>query len=303
MRIQTGDRDYPQIFEAQKILKLLGMYPYNIDGIYGHGTTQAIMAFQKKHQLAVDGVMGKQTYQKLKEAEKGLNLEPPIASYEVEQLLSVYEDKGYQINEKPYQINMLGIRRDDIFDNMFSDRFVIFWKNGEMAWEKKEFEWTTLPGTKGQGGVFNPLTVAGMTGVAVLKEGQYLDTWRFYDTYTGWLRYPYFQQEKKVKIYRDSNRDTIVDYEMPEQEGWYGINIHRMSGNGQNQRYVNSTYVTWSLGCQGAPEPIFMEVVELARACAKTHGNLFTYTLIHKKDLPQSRGVEAPETYFTSALS
>ncbi|MDX2303801.1 MAG: hypothetical protein NW226_13430 [Microscillaceae bacterium] len=125
-----------------------------------------------------------------------------------------------------------------------------------------------------------------------------MDTWQFNDTYHGWLRYPFFHQVRPVKIFRDHDRDTILDYEVPQQVGLFGINIHRMSGNGQHQRYVNYQNVSWSQGCQGAPEPIFRQIVELARISSKFHGNLYTYTLVHSRDLPtDKRALEAPEYY------
>ncbi|MDX2303802.1 MAG: peptidoglycan-binding domain-containing protein [Microscillaceae bacterium] len=133
------------------------------------------MAFQHKYQLKVDGVMGKKTYEKLKEEVQKLNLSAPMPTFEIQDLLDVYHQKGYQVNDQQYKINLLGIRKDDMFDNMFSDRMVIFWKNENMEWEKQEFEWTTMPGTLGHGGVFNPLSVLGVTGVSVLKEGH--NTW------------------------------------------------------------------------------------------------------------------------------
>ncbi len=299
MNISFGDRNYPEIFEAQRILNLLGLYPFNIDGLYGAGTEKAVMAFQLKNKLKVDGILGNITFSKLKEALKSFNFSGPMPSFRMEQVLALYKSKGYKLNEEQYKINMLGIRKDDIFDNMFSDRLIIFWVNEKKEWEKREFEWTTMPGTLGRGGVFNPLTVLGLTGVAVMAEGQYIDAWRFYDTYHGWLRYPYFNQERSIKIFRDNTRDTVLDYDSPEQSGLFGINLHRMSGNGAHQRYVNNADVSWSQGCHGAPEPIFRQIVELARISSRFHGNLFTYTLAHLRDFPMSRGVETPE-YFSA---
>ncbi|MEO1655474.1 MAG: hypothetical protein AAFU64_18165, partial [Bacteroidota bacterium] len=75
--------------------------------------------------------------------------------------------------------------------------------------------------------------------------------------------------------------------------------IHRMSGNGVHQKYVNNAYVTWSVGCQGAPEPVFREIVALAQISAKYHGDVFSYTLMHANDFPTAKGIGDQE-YFTS---
>lgn len=299
MLITIGDQGYPEIFRLQRILKFLGLYPLEIDGHYGYATAKATMLFQEQNDLKVDGIVGPMTIAKLEEKEAALNLIPVERTYSIDDILRTYETLNYDLHEEQYKINLLGIRKDDIFDNMFTDRLVIFWKNENREWEKSDFEWTTMPGTEGKG-VFNPIQVMGITGTAVLVAGQYKDTWRLYDTYTGWLRYPFFQQEQEVKVYRDGNRDTILDKYMPEQVGLFGINIHRMSGNGQHQRYVNSQYVTWSMGCQGAPEPVFRKIVDLARISSKYHSNVFTYTLIDDQDFARTRGETLKPGYFTA---
>jgi N-acetylmuramoyl-L-alanine amidase len=65
--------------ELQTILSKLG-YCIVIDGIFGQGTEYTVKQFQKKHGLAVDGIVGRKTWAKLLEqAEKNPNasLTPP----------------------------------------------------------------------------------------------------------------------------------------------------------------------------------------------------------------------------------
>lgn len=302
MKIYFGDRGLPEIYKAQSILKLLKLYHAGIDGIYAHGTQKAVGLFQQAQKLEITGILDKQTYEKLLEAYTEFKVSPPMPTFEMEAILAAYQKKSYKLNEEQYKINLLGIRKDNFFDNRFSDRLIIFWKNEKNDWEKKEFEWTTMPGTLGRGGVFNPKTVEGMTGVAVLVEGQYLDTWKFYNTYYGWLGYPFFQQVKPLKIKRDNTKDAISEYDTPQQEGLYGINIHRMSGNGRHERYVNNAYTTWSIGCQGAPEPVFREIVRLSQISQKYHGDIFSYTLMHREDFATVREIDEShkiDDYFT----
>lgn len=304
MHIKLGDRDIPQIYEAQKTLKLLGFYHFQIDGDFGPGTERAIRLFQHKSELPINGILDQATFDKLKAKENELGISVNMPNFSMEDILEAYHKKGYKINEEQYKINLLGIRKDDVFDNMFTDRLVIFWKNEAKEWEKKEFEWTTTAGTLGRGGALDPFTVDGVTGVAILQEGQYLDTWTFYDTYTQWLNYPWLQQEKPLKVLRDGKVDQILDYDSKEQYGLFGINIHRMSGNGQYQQYVNSQFATWSAGCQGAPEPVFRQVLDLIRVSSKFHGNVYSYTLMHRRDLVQDNGLESltNQGYFTAMI-
>lgn len=51
----------------QKALKEAGFYSGPIDGKIGKRTKQAIMAFQKANGLGADGIVGKQTWLKLKQ--------------------------------------------------------------------------------------------------------------------------------------------------------------------------------------------------------------------------------------------
>lgn len=54
-----------EVTEIQKKLKERGLYKGNIDGIYGSGTKDAVIKFQKQNGLAVDGIAGPQTLKKL----------------------------------------------------------------------------------------------------------------------------------------------------------------------------------------------------------------------------------------------
>ncbi|MEO1653063.1 MAG: peptidoglycan-binding domain-containing protein, partial [Bacteroidota bacterium] len=157
MNIHSGDRDLPEIFAAQNALKLLNVYFLGIDGIFGPGTAKAVAAFQHQKQITVTGELDKTTFDLLIEAQSQLQQAPPLPSIEWPLIEAAYAEKGYPMHQEQYKINLLGIRRDDIFDNTFSDRLVIFWKNEKMDWEMRQFEWTTMPGTEGKGGVFNPL--------------------------------------------------------------------------------------------------------------------------------------------------
>jgi peptidoglycan hydrolase-like protein with peptidoglycan-binding domain len=277
---RLGDQDKPEVAEMQRILNHVGLYPFAIDGDFGFGTYRALIAFQTQNGITPDGVLGPNTMEALRK----VKIEPPKDLYSAKNIINAMKKKKYTIREEQYRLNMVGVRMDNVYDNRFSDKLVIFWKNEKKDWEKREYKWTTMPGTYGQG-VFNPITVLGITGTAALKEAQYLDTWTFVDSYGGWLNYPYFWQTKNVTVYRDGNKNETLELNNPQQVGLFGINLHRMSNNGIDSDTVNSTWASWSIGCQGAPEPVFADIVALARVSAKFHGNIFDYTLLNKSDL------------------
>ena len=54
-----------EVKEVQRRLKNWGYYKGSVDGIYGSGTKQAVIAFQKKNGLTADGIVGKATYKAL----------------------------------------------------------------------------------------------------------------------------------------------------------------------------------------------------------------------------------------------
>ena len=54
-----------EVKEVQRRLKLWGYYNGAVDGAFGAGTRNAVIAFQKKNGLKADGVVGKSTYKAL----------------------------------------------------------------------------------------------------------------------------------------------------------------------------------------------------------------------------------------------
>ena len=54
-----------EVREVQRRLKLWGYYKGSVDGVFGAGTRNAVVAFQKKNGLKADGVVGKSTYKAL----------------------------------------------------------------------------------------------------------------------------------------------------------------------------------------------------------------------------------------------
>ncbi len=185
--------------------------------------------------------------------------------------------KGYAFFERgDYNLNIIAVRQDDLFDNRFTDKLYVAYKV-KGVWTLLEIDWTTMPGTFG--GVFNPINVLGITGTAVLKEGQYRGTYQFIDNIYNVYQAPYFAQVRPVTVFRDGDKDEVFDREMPQQIGLFGIMLHAM-GFGE---VVNN----WSIGCQGAKWSEFMKFVAVVRVAVSMYNSIFTYTLLHKNDFAQ----------------
>ena len=52
----------PLVEFLQNILKILGIYTGNIDGIFGPNLKNAVIQFQKQNRLAEDGIVGTRTW-------------------------------------------------------------------------------------------------------------------------------------------------------------------------------------------------------------------------------------------------
>lgn len=61
------DIDTPSNEQIQTALKNAGFYEGDIDGKIGAKTRDAIMAFQKQNELKIDGIVGKNTWEILKQ--------------------------------------------------------------------------------------------------------------------------------------------------------------------------------------------------------------------------------------------
>ena len=70
--LRQGDRG-DSVRELQTILTNLGYSPGVIDGVFGTGTLNAVRAFQRDNNLAVDGVVGQNTW--------NLLLTPPVQNF------------------------------------------------------------------------------------------------------------------------------------------------------------------------------------------------------------------------------
>lgn len=154
------------------------------------------------------------------------------------------------------------IRTDQTFDNKFADVVVRF-NQGKAD--------MVLPcsTTAGDFYVFNPLTVGGITGVAVAAEQQIIESHKFVTSSSWkslWLGAPYFQQVRPITIYRDGNKNKNLDKSIT-QFGLYGINFHRGG--------IGSLVDRWSAGCQVVPDKQWFEAIKIFTNGQSTNFTLF----------------------------
>lgn len=211
----------------------------------------------------------------------------------LEQVKDVMLAKGYKFFEQgDFNLNLIAIRMDDKFDNQFSDILIIPHKvHGE--WVMPSFGFTTLAGTLGKGGAFNPLTAAetgsGVDGTAVILEGQYLQGLIYQKNGNRYPFIEYLKQNRKYKYLRDNDKDADVDRDSVKQEDIFFTHWHPMSpiigGVPTKSKQVNYNGAAWSQGCMGSDADTWYNgILPIIRQAVKIWGNVFSPTILHAKD-------------------
>jgi hypothetical protein len=193
-----------------------------------------------------------------------------------ENIISLIKAKGYVFFDAPNKkinLNLIGLRRDSQGTNEFDD-FMLVLHRGDSNIIQHTYPITTDPGTYWLEHPISP------EGTAVLVPDQYRSTWQL-GKHQG--KYEALVQRKKVGVWRDNNKNKIIDYANLEvmNYGYFGINIHR------SNPYTESYLVNkWSAGCQVFKRIAdYDEFINLCQQSAALYGNAFTYTLVTEKDL------------------
>jgi hypothetical protein len=251
----------PRVIEVQKILNRLGFGPLEEDGVFGRGTESAVRLFQQAEKLDADGIVGPATMAAL---EGPKSLMAILSNEDEPEVVSAIRRLGHKVHEDG-QCNIIGVRGSGVQSNSFDDKIHLAWK--DRGWQHKVYPCTCDPGT------YWLETPARVDGTAILCPGQY-PVYKF-DLHQG--RYETLcQRAGKVKVWRDDNKDDVLDHDGDLQEGWFGINIHHAGAD-------SSEVEKWSAGCQ-----VFKRREDWREAmdvCKASGAEVFTYTLIDDKDL------------------
>jgi hypothetical protein len=181
------------------------------------------------------------------------------------------QKKGYKTFLRPFELNIIGIRSDNVRPNSFDDSIYVFYNNSEGKMVEHKFQATTDPGTYWLKNPMNP------QGTAILKEAQYLNTYAI-GLHRG--KYMALVQKRPVTVIRDYDRNAVMDFmNGKEDKGLFGINIHRASENGSTK-----TVDHFSAGCQVlASSTEFILFMSLCERHRLLYGNEFTYTLVDQR--------------------
>ena len=194
--------------------------------------------------------------------------------YNYNKIVNTLKRKGFKIYNKPFQLNIIGLRTTDQ-PNKFDDTLVLFYIDDKNKQFYKEYPITTDPGTYW---LNNPMNV---NGTAMLKQGQYIDTWA-QGLHRG--KYKALTQVKPVTVYRDKDRNSIFQSN-DEDTGYFGINIHKALTDTNN---VDK----FSAGCQVFKKTAdFNEFMRATDKHRELYGNKFTYPLLDAVEVEKKNDV------------
>jgi len=180
-----------------------------------------------------------------------------------DQFLKVFELLEYsvarEIPNKPYNLNIVGVRSSFGRVNYFDDSINIYYEK-EGKWVHRAFMATTYPGKPS---LLKPINTKGS---AILKPGQYQ-----YKKGKHKGQYDALVQAGPVTVYRDNNRDLVYN-SVNEESGFFGINIHKAS---LYTKFVGPD----SYGCQVIKEG-FDNFMSIINSSLNYRENRFTYSLV-----------------------
>lgn len=183
-------------------------------------------------------------------------------------ILNTVQELGFVVfTEGDYNLNIIGERFKSA-PNTFNDILhVVFKVDG--LWQHHQFKCSTEPGLFW---LENPSRV---DGCAVLQSPQQMRGAFELGLHKG--TYTCLRQRKVVKVWRDSNKDAVIDYgELADSEAW-AIQIHRASKQRTSTR-VNR----WSAGCTVVANPASYDIfIQICEQQKRHRGwSSFTYTMI-----------------------
>ena len=181
--------------------------------------------------------------------------------------------KNYPFYIGEMNLNLVGIRTNNTKADNYDDFFcLLFEENGtKKLWICNEF--TTDPGIYYlQKKLLNP------NGCAIMVPGHYKSLWTI-GLHGHTIPYKAFVQIGRVQVYRDRNKDNILDFDKNtiQTSSGLGINLH----HGYDSKNVGPN----SAGCQVFKHKSDLNtLLEKAEKSAKLYGKKFSYSLLTEND-------------------
>lgn len=165
----------------------------------------------------------------------------------------------------------------DIFNDLY---FIVYKENGV---EKMYSSIVTVdPGVTYQVKPLNP------KGCAAIAPGQYIDAYQL-GFHQGKENHRAFIQIGKIKVYRDNDKDGILELDPDTiEEGMFGCNQHGARVEDKTGHVIDraNKIGPWSAGC--TVQERWSKKEEACDIVEKNYGKIkFSYTVLEEKDLCQ----------------
>ena len=186
-------------------------------------------------------------------------------------LRAAVQRRGYPFfDHGDYNLNLIGLRTNDQRSELFNDWLIVAYRQNDYP-QMLAFPITTDPGLYYRE---NPCNVK---GAAIVVPGHYPKLWQI-GKHKG--QYDALVQHGSITVYRDNNRDTVLDCDaLTAVEGGFGINLHKAG-------YSSKVVGKWSAGCQVFQQSAdFDYFMALARRSAISWGGQFSYTLLTEQEI------------------
>lgn len=200
----------------------------------------------------------------------------------IDKVLAAMQRKGYAtFTQKPYDINLIGVRAAERRADKFDDYIICHFLNDKGKFETIIAEATTDPGKHWLQTPFSENVR--IYGTAILKEGQYRSVYALGGHGIGRWRHEALVQVRAMDVYRDNNWDEFLDMDNAKvSRGIYGINLHA-ANLWATEEFVGK----YSAGCQVVRK--YEDLKAILNACrrqvASGLGNSFSYTLLNESDI------------------
>src|SRR5581483_7409736 len=119
----------------------------------------------------------------------------------IPQLIALIKGKGFKVYNRPYQLNIIGVRSPQTNSNSFDDFIHVLFIDNAAKWHHYKFPATTDPGT------YWLLHPSNVDGTAILPDGQYVDAYKI-GKHKG--QYDALIQAKPFTVIRDYDRSAII---------------------------------------------------------------------------------------------
>jgi len=206
---------------------------------------------------------------------------PNLKGFDEQQFIDNYKkhcrSHEYQFFTGSWNINLFGIRTPDSSPESFNDLIGVIYQDEHKVYHCKLFKATTELGVKYLKNPVNGL------GAGIIAEGQYPSVWK-YAKHWGKFKYPMLRQVSTFKVYRDNNKDDVIDLDAETLE-------NNTNGGFQLHKAYHNSYATKiggiSAGCQVIQDPWEYEYLMaiLNQSIKVTGYDRFTYTLITNRGI------------------